>query len=1027
MFSEDRKQSSPRFRKLHFPVGLWINSPKKHFAKLGRRWPSAGSVKSTTSSDAASAPDVPSAGISGTFHFQHQMTAHPEHTSSNPPSSSLSISTPSLASHLPPLGSSPTPPSFLRSKPAGGVSQPRHKRLSHLFQRGRSNSDRERQGGERERVPEAVYNPPGLIKIYADALSTGANYKSVLATKASTAGELIVDFISRYGHVLQQPTSSLEEPEGENEEGSQNESGTPGHHRAATADDFVLCDVIGRSRSEAKVHLVSSGWVAECRRALSGSERPLLLMEMWRPKEGFERRFEIRRRDDFEREERERLEKERKGEANSTADVNAQARRFRAARTRMASGSGGEASREPPEKTVDLRRSISDMNLSIRRRHGNSSRSGQGEGDRKNVKSMLLDDGEAALLPKEADGNRNTERELERGEEGEGGTSDLELLSQSLILPPTDRPYFLLLQGYDEKKDFVLYIMSRSTHIFGRTMTAAERQKEREGAKNQRKREYLQVDTFLSAPDILPWHLLVRRGQPLTSSESAVIRPFRGGVVTHNGAELLREAELNTGDIIGLGKHFFFLYKDPTSARPSVLPWLPQIYAPPNLSGAFCCGACGRSIVDRQAALRDYLQSREPILRYHPKFEEQLLKEIVEKNDSLHSEGGALAPAYLLALCIDHSSRHLAPSHLPVLLLKTANLIKSLVLEKIKEIGDKQPENQQDSHEVSTLSIEAVTTELQPLMFWMSNATELLNFIQLKVQDMEKDWEFENLCDPALSADLEMGSEALTLLDDVIMYTFQQCVYYLTKTLYSALPALLDSNPFSSKSSGDAPDEDLSSMPPGVARVLEVYRSTLDLTRTCQLHPDLVSQTFGYLFFFSNASLFNTLMERGSSSDLFFSWSRAVQIRTNLDLVLDWLQGAGLGDIANEFFRKLSITVNFLCIPKTLLIQSSWSTLQEDYPLLSPTQLNHLLQHYKLGPAREPPASWAPPEGTNLTTDIFESFLDHPPLILPSEVSQLQLSVPIPSEELYSEVQRVRTFLWNLEQESLPANQRIHL
>lgn len=56
-------------------------------------------------------------------------------------------------------------------------------------------------------------------------------------------------------------------------------------------------------------------------------------------------------------------------------------------------------------------------------------------------------------------------------------------------------------------------------------------------------------------------------------------------------------------------------------------------------------------------------------------------------------------------------------------------------------------------------------------------------------------------------------------------------------------------------------------------------------------------------------------------SDSLFSWSRAVQIRTNLDLVLDWLQGAGLGDIASEFLKKLSNTVNFLCIPKTRLIQ----------------------------------------------------------------------------------------------------------
>lgn len=28
-------------------------------------------------------------------------------------------------------------------------------------------------------------------------------------------------------------------------------------------------------------------------------------------------------------------------------------------------------------------------------------------------------------------------------------------------------------------------------------------------------------------------------------------------------------------------------------------------------------------------------------------------------------------------------------------------------------------------------------------MFWMSNATELLNFFQVKVEVMEKEWEFE--------------------------------------------------------------------------------------------------------------------------------------------------------------------------------------------------------------------------------------------------------------------------------------------
>uniref|UniRef100_A0A3B3VMW7 Ras-interacting protein 1-like n=1 Tax=Poecilia latipinna TaxID=48699 RepID=A0A3B3VMW7_9TELE len=188
----------------------------------------------------------------------------------------------------------------------------------------------------------------------------------------------------------------------------------------------------------------------------------------------------------------------------------------------------------------------------------------------------------------------------------------------------------------------------------------------------------------------------------------------------------------------------------------------------------------------------------------------------------------------------------------------------------------------------------------------MSNATELLNFFQVKVETMEKEWEFEAPGDPVLTADMDTCSEALAQLDDVIMHTFQQCVYHLTKTLYSLLPALLDTNPFSSDEKEKEKDG------------TRVYRCSLMLSREACLSPPLTSQTFGYLFFFTNTSLLNTLLER----DGLFSWSRAVQIRTNLDLVLDWLQGAGLGDIASEFMKKLSVTVNFLCIPKTRLIQS---------------------------------------------------------------------------------------------------------
>ncbi|CAN8178700.1 unnamed protein product [Coccothraustes coccothraustes] len=100
------------------------------------------------------------------------------------------------------------------------------------------------------------------------------------------------------------------------------------------------------------------------------------------------------------------------------------------------------------------------------------------------------------------------------------------------------------------------------------------------------------------------------------------------------------------------------------------------------------------------------------------------------------------------------------------------------------------------------------------------------------------------------------------------MSTFQQSVYYLTKTLYSALPALLDTNPFVGPGEPRA-GPDLGGVPEGLRPPLAVFRAVLGLTRDCRLHPDLASQTFGYLFFFSNASLFNTLMEKGEIFESF--------------------------------------------------------------------------------------------------------------------------------------------------------------
>ncbi|KAM8927059.1 ras-interacting protein 1 isoform 2-T2 [Pelodytes ibericus] len=927
MFHEEKKEGSPRFGKLHFPVGLWINSPKKHFAKLGRRWPSVGSIKSTSSDTASRSNEtVELRQPTKNKNNRHKRLSNIFHRSTNSIVGSISAG-------------------------SGTARWASEKKLAEII----------------DTVPEDLVelssqkNLPGILKIFGDDISSGTNYKSVLATPHSTAHELVKEALERYA-VADSDTEA-----------------------------FVLCDAVGRFAGQ------DGEWKMEYLRIIGDYERPLVLQEMWKPKSGFSRRFEIRRKQE--------VEKMTAADDNENAGINSQVHRLQKSRSRAASG--GNVPIRERDDSISLRRSISDINLNTKKRR-----------ERKSIKSMVANDTDPSQDGDTKQQDRTVEMQIssEDGQNVDGrdysaDTLDFERLSQCLIQPPAEHPYFLLLQGYSKNQDFVIYVMTRKKHLFGR----AEKSSRDKGP---------YVDTFLSAPDILPRHCCVWRLDSSTQKNVVRVRPYRGALVTHNGGVLQREADLQTGDLLGLGEHFLLMYKDPrvVQSRPV---WLPQSWFTSGLSGAFSCQMCGRSLQERQEAVQAYIESRDLVLQFRSQEEDAVLKEIIEKTGNPCNEF-KLAPAYLFSLCIEHSTQALDPGHFPKLVMKIATLIKEVVWEKIKEIGDKQPENQQDKAFLGTLSIDDVSTDLRPLMLWMANSMELLNFVQRKILDMEKEWDLEGSSqDALLSSDIEACEESMALLDEVIMYTFQQCVYYLTKTLYAALPALLDSNPFTDPTNLTDVGE-LNSMPEGTRGTLAIYQATLDLTRECELHPDLVSQTFGYLFFFSNASLFNTLMEKGNGEP-FYQWSKAVQIRTNLDLVLDWLQGIGLGDIASEFFRKLSTTVNLLCIPKTSLLKLSWNVLRNDYSPLSSAQLNHLLRNYHLGVGREHPAAWDPPEEEKheiTNRDIFESFTDHPPLILPCDNFRLQLSPPINNDAFHGLLCQLRHFVWDLEQKSLPANQR---
>uniref|UniRef100_A0A3B4ZDC8 Ras-associating and dilute domain-containing protein-like n=1 Tax=Stegastes partitus TaxID=144197 RepID=A0A3B4ZDC8_9TELE len=786
---------------------------------------------------------------------------------------------------------------------------------------------------------------PGILKIFGSDICQGTNYKSVLATTQSSAKELVKEALERY---------CLEKED---------------------ANDYVLCDVIGQTGAD-------NQWKRECFRVVGDNERPLMLQSLWKPKEGFSRRFEIQRRASVE-------EQSLKDRDTVTAGINAQARKLQKSRSRVTSlfvdGSGEDVD------GLGFWRSLSEMDLSA-----------MGKEASRAQQSALREDPEA-----EAD-----KEVLRLGMEKEETESSDDNTTQYSIHPPFDFPYFLLLQGYSHRQDFVIYLMSGTTTIFGCCREHSNGEDE----------ERLKVDILLFAPDVLPQHCCVRRldsnNQTSTGEHKktmTMLKPLHGAPVTRNGFLLKEEVELNPGDLVGLGKHYLFMFKDPTSASGSLHtpPWMTRLCPNADSKTSSSCSSCGSSVTIKKFQRKPLpprwrdLEGTEASISYELDQEERVLQEIL---DMLEPSGNdpKLTPAFLLSLCIQHSASTFELTHFRQLLLRIAGQIQLVMWVRMKlysaHSGDGQPENLQ------LLSMEELIPGLQPLLLWMANSIELLHFIQHEVPQLlpwRQDQEDRGLFDSEMSSTRTACEEAMTVLEEVIMFTFQQSVYYLTKSMYSALPGLLDGNPFSENGQLRVPD--------GLEGILEVLKEVLKLLTAFQVHPDISLQLCAYLFFFINASLFNALMERGSVAG-FYQWSRGVQIRANLDLLMDWIQSIGLGDLAVEFFQKLSAAVNLLATPKETLLQASWASLRTEFAALKPAQLHHMLREYSSGKAC--PAGWNPSvddaEDAVRTADILESFDNHPPLILPSSTFHLELGKPIVEPALFEQLGRLQEFIRRL-------------
>ncbi|PKK23237.1 Ras association and DIL domains [Columba livia] len=537
----------------------------------------------------------------------------------------------------------------------------------------------------------------------------------------------------------------------------------------------------------------------------------------------------------------------------------------------------------------------------------------------------------------------------------------------------------------------------------------------------------------LSAPDILPLHCTIRKLRPSRHrlEEKLVLEPIAGASISVNFAEVTRTVVLQHGDLLSLGLYYLLLYKDPMKAQPLPAQTLLRLRAlhPAAPEGPPVCGSCGSLMKERDSTTKKRDPSpaggpraprRKLQLEFEPAAEDVLLRRIM----TLIEPGGddhKLTPAFLLCLCIQHSATSFEPGDFGQLLLKVAKMIQRTVWERTRELAEKQSQHQ-DPATLSRFTIADLLPDLQHILFWMANAIEVLYFIQQKsptyIQSMEEQLDVKGSKESLFSSTITASEEAMTVLEEVIMYTFQQCVYYISKCLYVSLPALLECNPFQSecRDSWRA-----SPLPEELRRVVLIYQAVLDLLRQYEVHPEITSQMFAYLFFFSNTLLFNQLLDKGSSLSC-FHWSQGVKLRASVRLLLDWLRGAGFEQLAQQFFAKLASVANLLAMPGSQLVQMTWPALRAEFPALSPAQLHRVLSQCQAVMDVGCITAWQPGEEENPAAfqpdEVLESFDNHPPIILPSGGFKVDLEVETLDDNIYRHLLYIRHFLWSLQSKS---------
>ncbi|XP_061191277.1 ras-associating and dilute domain-containing protein-like [Saccostrea echinata] len=643
---------------------------------------------------------------------------------------------------------------------------------------------------------------PGVLKIFGDKIVHGVEYKSVLASKRSTAVELVKQALERYGL----PPSSHSQ--------------------------YVLCDVVGtclpsESTSESAgtelVRRSSSKWRRVCSRVISEYDRPLLLQNYWKPGDGHSRRYELRMKSEFSA-----IPSE-----DDTYGLNENARRISMSKLRRGAIPSTITWQERKiEKFADQ------LNLD-----GTLSRIKSPWMVRKTECNKVLNglnvEHPSNFLPDSFLQNKKQNTES--------------------FFAPTNRPFLLTLRGCDPNRDPLFHVLQSRTTLVCNSKEKSSNCIRLFAPDIHIKHCHLHLRRLTSSDNhspgynyclelecVVPSNIRVN-GYPVSSRTTVQC----GDILSLGNYYVFLFKDLTAGmdipaDLLWLGSvdsncnvtdTIQYLSKFPLKQNIVHVPPLMLSQAVDDSISVSTVESTGESVGERFR------------FAYARDKEEEVVKAIaaiIRQN----SVDFSLAPAFLYSMCIEYACHQKDRHHIRNLLLR----ILVVTRENVAELSKALQNNKFNCGLIKSKKHITIGEDyLKSLLRWMSNCVQLILYLRGQSSKYRAGGR-GGLDDDTQGAFHELASG----LEEIVVFCFQQTVYTITKALYMLMPAVLDSNPFSENHGPEKRG--------GVWKITMVLDVIIQMTSGQQLHTEVAKQLFMYIFFFCSTSVFNRLFLRDAGS-----------------------------------------------------------------------------------------------------------------------------------------------------------------